>query len=241
MGRRQPTAAGAWPTEMRRSSGDGGGRGPGRSRPRRPGRWRTPESCPVRSAVGGAIDAALGIGFVDVAERSNIYAIGIGGIDDNFADLPRRGKSDGSPGLSRIGRLEYADPVRVLVANVGLAGTDVDDVRVGWSDGNGADGTDGNSSLGIVGNRKPGAAGVLGLPDASTHRARVKRIGLRCVSGYGIGSSAAHGANVAPLQAGEQVRWVLLGGRGKNESQTKRSGRKNAYGGHAHAPMHSGF
>ena len=49
---------------------------------------------PVSAAVDGAIDSALGIGFVDMAEGSDVDAIGVGWVDDNFADLARLGEAD---------------------------------------------------------------------------------------------------------------------------------------------------
>ena len=60
---------------------------------------------PVRAAVGGAIDAALGVGVVDVAESRYIDAVGIGGVDDDAADLAR---------------VFEADVVQVLPASVDL-------------------------------------------------------------------------------------------------------------------------
>ena len=42
---------------------------------------------PGGAAVGGAIDAALGIGIVDVAERRDIDAIRVGRVDGDAADL----------------------------------------------------------------------------------------------------------------------------------------------------------
>ena len=79
---------------------------------------------PVCAAVRGAKDAAIGIGLVDVAESRNIDAIRIGGIDDDAADLARVFETDVGPGFARVGGFEDADAVRMLAADVRLAGAD---------------------------------------------------------------------------------------------------------------------
>ncbi len=115
------------------------------------------------------------------------------------------------PGLAGVGGFEHADAVGVLAADVGLAGADVDDVGIGGSDGDGSDGADGDAGGGIVGDGEPGAAGVFGLPDAAADGAHVEGVGLRGVAGDAVGAAAAHGADVAPVQAGEQLCGILLG------------------------------
>ena len=87
-------------------------------------------------------DAAFGIGVVDVAESGDINAVGIGRVDDDAADLARAFETDMGPGLARVGGFEHADAVGVLAADIGLAGADIDDVRVRGSHRDGADGAD---------------------------------------------------------------------------------------------------
>ena len=87
------------------------------------------------------------------------------------------------PGLARVGGFEHADAVGVLAADVGLAGAHVDDVGIRRRYRDGADGADGNA---LVGDGEPGAAGVLGLPDAAAHRAQIEGVGLVGVAGHGV-------------------------------------------------------
>ena len=110
-----------------------------------------------------------------MSERRYINAIRIGRVDHHASDLTRGFETDVRPGLAGIGGLEHADAVGVLAADVGLAGADVDDVGIGRSHGDGADGADGNA---FVGDGKPGAAGVLGLPHAAADRAEIKGVRL---------------------------------------------------------------
>ena len=216
---------------------------------------------PVRAAIGGAIDAAFVVGFVGMAESGDIHAIWVGGIDDDFADLAGRCETDRMPGLAGIGGFEKANAIRVLAANVGLAGAGEDDVRIRGRNGDGADGADGDAGGRIVGDGHPGAAGVLCLPNASAHRAHVEGVGLRRVAADGVGAPAAHGAHIAPLESGEQAGGILLTGKRNCEGGERRHGKHGhgktrhgktghgktghgetaAGGGHRQAPMRAGF
>ena len=98
-----------------------------------------------------------------------------------------------------------------LTADIGLAGSDIDDVGIGGRDGYGADGADGNA---LVADGIPRAAGVLSLPQASAHRAHVERVGLAGVAGDGEGAATAHGADVAPAKTREERGGELAGGGG---------------------------
>jgi Fusaric acid resistance protein-like len=58
-----------------------------------------PSPLPGLAAVEGAIDAALRVCFVDVAESGDVHAVGVGGVDDDLADLTGFGEADVMPGL----------------------------------------------------------------------------------------------------------------------------------------------
>ena len=125
-----------------------------------------------------------------MAEGRYINAIRIRRVDHHASDLTRGFEADMGPGLARVGGLEHADAVGVLAADIGLAGADVDHIGIRRSHRDGADGADRNA---FVGDGRPGAAGVLGLPDAAAHRAEIKGIGLAGMTGDAISPSAAQG------------------------------------------------
>ncbi len=108
--------------------------------------------------------------------------------------------------FARIGRLEHADPVGVLAADIGLARADVHDVRIRGRNRDGSNRPDGNS---LVRDREPCAPGIHGFPHAPTHRAHVERVRLLRVACHRVAATAAHGSYVAPLQAAEQTGRIL--------------------------------
>ena len=142
-----------------------------------------------------AVDAAIGIGVIDMAESGDVNAIGVGRVDHNASDLARGFEADMGPGLARVGGFEHADAIGVLAADIGLAGADVDDVRIRRGHGDGADRADRNA---LIGDGIPRAAGVFGLPHAAADGAEIEGVGLIGVAGDGIRASAAHGTDVAP-------------------------------------------
>ncbi len=158
---------------------------------------------PGRAAVGGAEDAAFGIGVVDVAERGDVDAIRVRRIHHDAADLSRAVEADMGPGLAGVGGFEHADAVGVLAADIGLAGADIDDVRVRGRHRNGADGADGDA---LIADGKPGAAGVFGLPDAAADGAEIKGVGLVGIAGDAI--TCVRRAWVRRrASAGRRARW----------------------------------
>ena len=161
----------------------------------------------VAAAVERAIEAAVGVGIVDVAEGGDVDAVRIVGVDGDAADVLGVVEADVGPGLALIGGLVHAVAVGVLAADVGLAGADVDDVGVRRGDGDGADGADGNAVCRRDG--EPGAAGVFGLPDAAADGAEVEGVGLAGNAGDAVGAASAHGSDVAPVQAVEQSLRIL--------------------------------
>ncbi len=94
---------------------------------------------PGFAAIARAVDAAIRIGAVSVAERSNENDIGIRGMDDDGADVACVFEADVGPGLSGIGRFVNAIAERNIAADARFAGAGVDHVGIGVSNGDGAD------------------------------------------------------------------------------------------------------
>src|SRR4051794_6273103 len=94
-------------------------------------------------------------------------------MDPNLADVARVVQANIRPGAAGVRAL--VDPVAVgdVDADRSLTCTDVDDIGICWSDGEGADRGSGEET---VGNRAPVDAAVDGFPDAARARAEIKRI-----------------------------------------------------------------
>jgi hypothetical protein len=115
------------------------------------------------------------------------------------------------PGLARVGGFVDAVAHRQIGALQALAAGHVDDVRIG---GRHRDGADGAGGLAIE-DRRPGAAVVVGLPDAAVDLAHVEQVGLAGYAGRGARPPAAERADVAPVQILEKIGVDLLrAGRG---------------------------
>src|SRR5262249_33497079 len=123
---------------------------------------------PGLAAVGGAVDAALGVGAEGVAEDSSVGDVGVFRVDDHLPDLPLL-FPDVLPALAAVGGAVAAVAGGGVAADVGLARADVDDVGVGRGHSDGADGSNGL----VVEDGFPGDARVGGLPDAAGGGARV--------------------------------------------------------------------
>jgi hypothetical protein len=103
-----------------------------------------------------AVDAAIRVRPVGVAERGDEDGVRIAWMDDDPPDLPRRLEADVLPRLAGVRRAIHAVAELDRVAHVGLAGPDIDDVGIGGRDGNRADRAD----AGAVEHRCPRAAAV---------------------------------------------------------------------------------
>src|SRR6202034_174582 len=77
-----------------------------------------------------------------------------------------------------------------------LAATYINDVRVGRSNSDGADGLRGF----VIENGIPGAAIVVRFPNAAVHLADVKHVGLRGDARGSAGATATKRPNHAPVQ-----------------------------------------
>ena len=77
-----------------------------------------------------------------------------------------------------------------------LSAGDIDNVGVGSSDGDGADGL----SWLVIENRVPGSAVVVGFPDSAVDLAHIENIRLAGNAGGGAGAASAKWADHAPVQ-----------------------------------------
>src|SRR5262249_5325776 len=151
-----------------------------------------------------------------VTKDSREGEVGALRVDDQLADLAFL-FPDVLPRLAAVRGLVDAVAGRHVAANVPLAGTDVDHGRVGGGHGDGSDGGDGL----VVEDRLPGAAAVLGLPDAAGGGGRIVDQRIAGHTARAADSAARCGAEGAVLQVFE-FRWaalVLVGVQGRSEEE----------------------
>src|SRR5205807_6734310 len=125
---------------------------------------------PGLAAVGRLVQAALLVRAPDVAEGGDIDDVGVGGVDDDAADVLRVPQAHVLPGLAAVGRFVDAVAPGDAVAGVGLAGADPDHVGVRFGDGHVAER---NRRLALEDGR-PGGAIVDGLPQAARRGGHVQ-------------------------------------------------------------------
>src|SRR5579884_1467543 len=116
---------------------------------------------PRRPAIARAVDAALLAGAVRVAQRRDVDHVRVRGMDADLGDVANLGKAQMLPGRAGVGGLPHAVAVRDVAADGRLAHADVDHVRVGRGDGDGADRRALEEAVGDV---LPVDAAVGGLP-----------------------------------------------------------------------------
>ena len=151
---------------------------------------------PRRAAIARVIDATLGVRAERVTEGGDEDVVRILRIDSHRRDLLRLLEADVLPVPAAVGRAVHAVAVREILAEVGLARPDVDDVVIRRRDG---DRTDGCYRGVVIGDVVPGGAGVDGLPDATVHRAHVEGARLHGIARHRDRAPAAKGAHEAPL------------------------------------------
>ena len=131
-----------------------------------------------------------------MSEHGDEQPVRIARVDDDLRDLLAVAQAQMRPRRAGVGGLVDAvagGEVRPLQA---FAAADVDDVRIGRRDRDGADRSGGL----VVEDRRPRPAGVGRLPDAAVHGADVEHVGLRRNAGGGFRAAAAEGPDVAPVQ-----------------------------------------
>src|SRR5262249_46867483 len=124
---------------------------------------------PRCAAVDGAIDAAILLRPVSVAERAREHDVGISRIDHDPPDPTRVVEARVLPGPPGVGRLVDTVADRDVAADERLASAGPDDVGIGRRDGERAD----RGDRLVVEDRLPVRAVVGGLEDAARCRARV--------------------------------------------------------------------
>ena len=152
---------------------------------------------PGGAAVGALVDAALFVGSPEIAERGDVDDVGIGGMDDDAADVVGLLEAEVRPGGAGVHRLVDAIAPRGALAIVGLAGADVEDRRIGGREGEVADGGIGL----VVEDGLPGIAAVDGLEDSAGGGADVDDARIGFDDGEVVDASAhGGGADAAEFQ-----------------------------------------
>src|SRR6266699_6138027 len=144
---------------------------------------------PGFAAIAGAENAALGVFAVGVAESGDEGDVGIGGMNDDLADVARVSQPNVVPGLAAVVRTVNAIAEGDVATNAGFARADINYIGIGVRD---RDAADGGGGL-LVEERIPGNAAVGGLPNAASDGAKIVGIRLARHSGYGENAAAAEG------------------------------------------------
>src|SRR5579859_317679 len=150
---------------------------------------------PGFAAVGGEVDAALFVRAVGMAGNCGEHAIGIVRIDGergNALTIAKRGEV--RPGFAGVGGFVDAVADREIWTREAFAASDIDNVRIRGRDGDGADGLRGL----IIEDWRPGAAVVVGFPDAAIHLTHVENVWLAGHAAGGARAAAARGTDHAP-------------------------------------------
>src|SRR5579871_1424138 len=161
---------------------------------------------PGLAAVRRAEDTALRVRAVGMPEHGDEESVWVPRIDQDRGDLLSLAKSEMAPGFSAIRALVDSVADGEVGALQALAAPHIDDIGVGGGERDGADGSGGLVVEGGV----PGAAVVVGLPDAAVVDADVEDIGLIGDSGRADGTSSAERSDHAPLESGVELGIVTL-------------------------------
>ena len=158
---------------------------------------------PGAPAVGRAEHAALFVRAIDMALCGDQHHIGVARIDHDARDVPGVVEPRVRPGPAGVGGLPHAVAERCVLARGGLAGADVDDVRVR---GRYRDGANRPERARAVEDRRPHVAAVGGLPHPAQGGADVVGFGRRRDTGDGGQAAAAKRADLAPGEASKERR-----------------------------------
>ena len=165
---------------------------------------------PRLPAIGGLVDAALGIGPKGVSLCRDVHDVRVGGMDPHARDLLGLGQAEERPGLAAIGGLPHAVPVGDVAADRELARADVHDVRIRLGD---ADGADSAAEI-LVGHRQPRVAAVDALEDAAAGGAEPVLLRTRRGARDRDAPTPAENADLAPGEGGKHAGVVGSGGLG---------------------------
>jgi len=116
-----------------------------------------------------------------MAESGDKGDVGIGGMDDNLADVARVFQSNVVPGLTAVVRTIDAIAEGDVAANAGFACADINYIGIGVGD---RDAADGGSGL-LIEEGIPGNTAVSGFPNAAGHGAKIVRVRLAGNTSHG--------------------------------------------------------
>ena len=161
---------------------------------------------PAAAPVARAIDAPVGRGAPQVAERRHVHDVRVGRMDLHATRVARLLQAEVPPGgAGVVGAVDAVAP-RGALAVLLLPGPRVEDVRVGGRDGQVAEGADRH----VLPQVRPGDAPVSALPEAARGRRHVDRGGVAGESLHVVDAAAGDGgADVARGEGGQ-----LFGGDG---------------------------
>src|SRR5467141_3079378 len=159
------------------------------------------------AAVGRTENAALGVRAVGMSFGGDKNAVGIFRVDEDRGDLLGVAEVwQMRPGFSGIGGFVYAIAGREIGALQSFATAHVNNVRIGRSNSQCANGAAGL----VVENRIPGVSEIGGLPDAAVDGGHVENVELVRDPGNGHGAAAAERADAAPAHFGIELLIELL-------------------------------
>src|ERR1700722_11248209 len=162
---------------------------------------------PGFAAVGGGKDSALFVWSVGMAHHGSEQAIWIARIDGQGGDLLAVAQAEVTPRFSRV--RGFVNPIadRKVGALQAFAAGGVNNIWIGGSYGNGADGL---RRL-VFKDRRPSAAVIVGFPNAAVTLSDVKDAGLVRHAGGGASSSSAERSDHAPAHFLICAQGILLG------------------------------
>ena len=154
------------------------------------------DQLPVRPAIAGTVDAALGVAPEGMPKCRRIHQVGILRVAANLGDLAGLFQAEMLPAAPGVGGFVDAIADGDIDADGGLARAGIDDIGVGGRHFQRADGRGGEVAVADI---LPVLPGVGGLPDAATDAAEVEGIRIARVASDSDDASAAEGSDAAEL------------------------------------------
>ncbi len=152
---------------------------------------------PGLTAVGCPEDATFIIRSPGMPERGNVDDVSVLRVYPHPPDVPGVLQTNIFPAPAAVGRLVDPVAMRDIAADGRLTGTDVDHIRVGLSNRDGANGGCLHIAIRDV---LPDIPAVRRLPDTASTCAVVERCPFGRVSGDGDDTPATEGSGTPPLQ-----------------------------------------
>src|SRR5215213_5511009 len=150
---------------------------------------------PVGAAIVAFENATFRIGTEGVTQSRHPHDVRVVWVDADLADVACVAQPGVDPAPPGVGTAVDAVAMGDVDADGRLAGTGVDDVRVGRRNRQRADRGCGEEA---IGHGLPVGAAISCLPDAAGHRAEVVGVRLAAAAGHGDHTAATKGSNAAP-------------------------------------------